>query len=58
LLLHSASLPSRDIEEAAAWMARTIVRSAGAPEAKIETVGRKRGRPEHKQAFQLLLEAD
>ena len=29
LLLHTASLPSREIEEAAEWIARTIVRCAG-----------------------------
>ena len=44
-LLHSASLPSRDIEEAADWMVRTIVRCAGATRAKIDAIGKKRGRP-------------
>ena len=29
LLLHKASLPAREIEEAAAWMVRTIARCAG-----------------------------
>jgi CRISPR-associated endonuclease Cas1 len=37
LLLHSASLPSRVIEEAAEWMVRTIVRSAGASQACISS---------------------
>jgi CRISPR-associated endonuclease Cas1 len=45
LLLHSASLPSRDIEGAADWIVRTIVRCAGATQAKVEALGRKRGRP-------------
>jgi hypothetical protein len=31
LLLHKATLPQREIEGAAEWMVRTIVRSAGAP---------------------------
>jgi CRISPR/Cas system-associated endonuclease Cas1 len=34
LLLHKASLPAREIEEAAAWMARTIAKCAGATRAK------------------------
>jgi CRISP-associated protein Cas1 len=37
LLLHSASLPSRVIEEAAEWMVRTIVRSAGASQGCISS---------------------
>src|ERR1700722_19128542 len=46
LLLHSASLPPRQIEEAAEGMVRTIVRCAGlGARAKIDTEGRKRGRP-------------
>src|SRR5271166_4260283 len=45
LLLHRASLPSREIEDAAEWMVRAIVRCAGATRAKVEAVGRKRGRP-------------
>jgi CRISPR/Cas system-associated endonuclease Cas1 len=44
LLLHKASLPAREIEEAAAWMMRTIARCAGASQAKVEAVGRERGR--------------
>jgi hypothetical protein len=42
LLLHKASLPAREIEEAAAWMVRTIARCVGASQAKVE-VGRERG---------------
>ena len=45
LLLHKASLPSREIEEAADWMARTVMRCAGASPAQMEATGRKRGRP-------------
>jgi CRISPR-associated endonuclease Cas1 len=45
LLLHKASLPSREIKEAAEWMVRTIVRCAGAPQAKANAIGRKSGRP-------------
>jgi CRISPR/Cas system-associated endonuclease Cas1 len=43
LLLHRASLPSRDIEEAAAWMVRTIAGCTRAVQAKIEAIGKKRG---------------
>jgi hypothetical protein len=46
LLLHSASLPWREIEAVAEWMVKTIVRCAGLEaRAKIDTEGRKRGRP-------------
>jgi CRISPR-associated endonuclease Cas1 len=45
LLLHKCSLPAREIEAAAQWIMRTIVRCAGASRAKVDTVGRKRGRP-------------
>jgi CRISP-associated protein Cas1 len=46
LLLHKASLPAREIEEAAEWMVKTIARCAGTvPQSKINAVGRKRGRP-------------
>jgi CRISPR/Cas system-associated endonuclease Cas1 len=45
LLLHCASLPARDIEEAGEWMARAIMRCAGAAQAKVEAIGKKRGRP-------------
>jgi CRISPR/Cas system-associated endonuclease Cas1 len=41
LLLHRASLPSREIEEAADWMAKTIVRVAGP---KAGDIGRREGR--------------
>ena len=44
LLLHKASLPAREIGEAAAWMVRTIARCAGASQAKVRAVGRERGR--------------
>jgi len=43
LLLHKASLSSREIEEAAEWMVGTIMRCGGAPKAKVKRVGRKRG---------------
>jgi CRISPR-associated endonuclease Cas1 len=45
LLLHKASLPAREIEDVAEWMVRTIVRCAGAAQAKVDAVGSKRGRP-------------
>jgi len=45
LLLHQASLPAREIEEAAEWMLKTIMHCAGATQAKIEAVGKRRGRP-------------
>ena len=45
LLLHKASLPSREIEETVEWMVRTIVGSGGASDLKIEANLRKRGRP-------------
>jgi CRISPR-associated endonuclease Cas1 len=45
MLLHQASLPAREIEEAAEWMLKAIVRCAGASQAKIDAVGRRRGRP-------------
>jgi len=45
LMLHKASLSSREIETAAEWMARAIARCAGAMQAKVEAIGRKRGRP-------------
>ena len=45
LLLYKASLPAREIEEAAEWMVGAIVRCAGATQAKVEAVGRRRGRP-------------
>ena len=44
LLLHKASLPAREIEEAAAWMVRAIATCAGVSQAKVEAVGRERGR--------------
>ena len=50
LLLHKSSLPSREIEDAAAWMVRTIVRCTGAPQAKVEAIGKKRGRPARRSA--------
>jgi CRISPR-associated endonuclease Cas1 len=37
LLLHEASLPLREIEEAAEWMVKTIVRCAGASQARISS---------------------
>jgi hypothetical protein len=45
LLLHKASLPAREIEEAAEWMVGTIERCAGAAWTKVEALGRKRGKP-------------
>ena len=49
LLLHSASLPARDIDGAADWMARTIRRCAGHPsQLTIDVERRKRGRPRRK----------
>jgi hypothetical protein len=45
LLLHRASVPAREIEEAAAWMVGTIMRCAGVTQAKVEAIGKKRGRP-------------
>jgi hypothetical protein len=45
LLLHRCSLPLREIEGAADWIARTIARCAGASPAKMNAFGRKRGRP-------------
>lgn len=45
LLLHRASLSTREVEEAAGWMVRSIVRCAGAAQAKVEAAGRKRGTP-------------
>jgi hypothetical protein len=50
LLLHKASLPAPEIEEAAEWMVRAIVRCAGAVRAKVEAVGRRRGRPARRSA--------
>jgi CRISPR-associated endonuclease Cas1 len=44
-LLHKASLPAREIEAAAEWMLKTIMRCAGASQAKIDAVGKRRGRP-------------
>jgi len=45
LLLHNASLPSRDIDDAADWMVGTILRcGVRVPQAKIEAVERRRGR--------------
>ena len=44
LLLHRAVLPAREIEGAAGWMAKTIVRCAGAAQVKIDTIGRKEER--------------
>jgi CRISPR-associated endonuclease Cas1 len=43
LLLHEASLPLREIEEAAEWMVKTIVRCAGASQARIRAD--RRGKP-------------
>jgi hypothetical protein len=40
LLLHSASLPSRDIEDAAYWMVRTIWRSEGSRGKSITRLSR------------------
>jgi CRISP-associated protein Cas1 len=46
LLLHSASLPARDIDGAADWMVRTIRRCAGhSSQLTIDVEGLKRGRP-------------
>jgi CRISPR-associated endonuclease Cas1 len=45
LLLHSASLSARDIDDAAEWIVRTIVRCAGASQANVDAVGKTRGRP-------------
>ena len=51
LLLHKTSLPLCAIEEAAAWMMRTIMRCASqAPQSKADAVGRKRGRPARSSA--------
>lgn len=44
LLLHKASLPSREIEEAAEWMVNSIVRCVGTTQSKIDMVERTRGR--------------
>lgn len=44
LLLHRASLPTREIEDAAEWMVRTTMRSTEAARAKIDAVPSKRGR--------------
>jgi CRISPR-associated protein Cas1 len=44
LLLHEASLPARQIDEAAEWIVRTIV-GPGASEAKVVAMERKRVRP-------------
>ena len=44
LLLQKASLPSREIEEAAEWTVKTIVRCTGVSQAKIDAMGRKKGR--------------
>jgi CRISPR-associated endonuclease Cas1 len=43
LLLHKASLPAREIEDAAGWMVRTIMKCAGATRAKVDAIGEKRG---------------
>jgi hypothetical protein len=43
-LLHKASLPAHEIEEAAETMVRAIVRCAGAAQTKVDAIGRKRGR--------------
>jgi CRISPR-associated endonuclease Cas1 len=48
LLLHCASLPSREIEGAASWMVETIVQGVGASQPNFEAVGRMRGRPARK----------
>jgi CRISPR-associated endonuclease Cas1 len=46
LLLHKASLPAREIEGAAGWMGRTILRCGGRVSgAKLDAMGRPRGRP-------------
>jgi len=45
LLLHEASLQAREIEATAEWMLKTIMGCAGAPQAKIDAVGKRRGRP-------------
>ena len=45
LLLHKASLPARDIEESADRLLKTIMRCAGASQAKVDAVGKRRGRP-------------
>ncbi len=44
-LLHKASLPAREIAAATEWILKTIMHCAGASQAKVEAVGRKRGRP-------------
>jgi CRISPR/Cas system-associated endonuclease Cas1 len=40
LLLHQASLPSREIGEAAEWMAKTILQCVGGSQAKVDAIGR------------------
>jgi len=45
LLLHDASSPAREVEAAAEWMLKAIMRCAGASQAKIDAVGKRRGRP-------------
>jgi hypothetical protein len=46
LLLHKASLPAHEIEEAAAWMVRTIARCAGLPRRRTGVINHKfRKRP-------------
>jgi CRISPR-associated endonuclease Cas1 len=44
-LLHKASLPAREIDEAAEWMVKTILRSVGSLEAKVTALRRRRERP-------------
>ena len=58
VLLHKASWPAREIEAMAEWMLKTIMRCAGASQAKNDAVGRRRGRPARKRAFQLSLGGD
>ena len=44
LMLHSVSLPGREIEEAAEWMQTAIMPRAWAPQAKTEVLGKRSGR--------------
>jgi CRISPR-associated protein Cas1 len=51
LLLHKTSLPLCAIEEAAAWMMKTIMRCASqVPQSKANAVGKKKGRPARSSA--------
>jgi hypothetical protein len=52
LLLHRASLPAREIEEAADWIVKTIIACVGqAPRSKIDPVGKKGGRSARSSAM-------